>query len=354
MIFSAKNIYFFSVHGMVVMSYPEEKNKARAFAVTWSLLSIGATLGALIPLIQNLHNADTSGVNTGTYVGFLIVMLVGVVISLSLCSPRSVRRNDGSPLENFKQTDFKTEIIGIAKLVKDWRIMMLVPGFFASNFFYSYQFGMNAFYFSLRTRSLNSLIYWLTQVLGTFFLSLILDSSKFDRRKRGIIGTTIVSIFVMTTWAGGAAFQKGFTRQSTPPNVDWTDSNFGGPFVLYFMYGMSDAMYQSLCYWIMGALTNENYLLARYAGLYKGVQSAGAAISFGIDASGVPFINELAANFAMMGFSIPLMFYVVSTIRETNYGLEADVIVPGDVTIVATKPEDIESGEPENQVAVKE
>lgn len=234
-----------SVHGMVTMSYADEKHKARYFAITWSLLSIGATLGGLIPLVQNLHATDTSGVNNGTYAGFIAVMLVGSAISLLMVDPKAVRRKDGTRLEDFRQTDFKHEVIGVFRLIKDWRIMLLLPAFLASNWFYSYQFGMNAFYFSLRTRSLNSLIYWLTQVIGTTGLSVILDNSHIRRRKRGLIGLTIVCVFVMTTWAGGAAFQTTFTRDSAAPAVDWTSSNFGGPFALYFFYGLADSMWQS-------------------------------------------------------------------------------------------------------------
>lgn len=36
----------------------------------------------------------------------------------------------------------------------------------------------------------------------------------------------------------------------------------------------SDACYQALAYWIMSALTNDPFTLARFAGLYKAVQSA--------------------------------------------------------------------------------
>ncbi|KAA8911966.1 hypothetical protein TRICI_003652 [Trichomonascus ciferrii] len=331
-----------TVHGMVTMSYAEEEDKAKFFALTWSLLSIGATLGGLIPLLQNMHHADTSGVNTDTYVGFLIVMLVGVVLSLTLCDAKQVRRKDGRSLEDFRQTDFKTELMGVLKLVTDKKIMMLLPAFFASNFFYSYQFGINAFYFSLRTRSLNSLVYWLTQVLGTTFIGFVLDNRRIGRRKRGLIGLAIVSIFVLATWSGGAVFQTTFTRESTPPNVDWSDPGFGGPFTLYFMYGMADAMWQSWCYWIMGAITNESYRLARYAGFYKGVQSAGCAISFGIDAAGVPFMNELGANFGMMAFSIPLMVYVACQIVETNYGREPEVIIPAHVENAVLKDPEIQ------------
>lgn len=53
-----------------------------------------------------------------------------------------------------------------------------------------------------------------------------------------------------------------------------------------------DACYQALVYWIMSALTNDPFTLARFAGLYKAVQSAGGAGSYGMDAVATPFLNE--------------------------------------------------------------
>lgn len=49
----------------------------------------------------------------------------------------------------------------------------------------------------------------------------------------------------------------------------------------------------------MGALTNSSRKLANFAGFFKGLQSAGAAISFRIDALDTPFMNELAICWAM-------------------------------------------------------
>ena len=45
-----------------------------------------------------------------------------------------------------------------------------------------------------------------------------------------------------------------------------------------------DASYQGLAYYTMSSLTNDPFKLARMAGYYKGIQSAGTAVSFGIDA----------------------------------------------------------------------
>ena len=83
-----------------------------------------------------------------------------------------------------------------------------------------------------------------------------------------------------------------------------------------------DACYQALAYWIMAALTNDPFTLARFAGLYKAVQSAGGAGSFGMDATSTPYLNELLASWIMMLVSFPLAGLVVYTIKETNYDTE--------------------------------
>lgn len=63
---------------------------------------------------------------------------------------------------------------------------------------------------------------------------------------------------------------------------------------------------QAMAYWIMAALTNDPWTLARYAGFYKALQSAGAAGSFGMDAVNTPFLNEILSSWLLMVFSIPL------------------------------------------------
>ena len=72
----------------------------------------------------------------------------------------------------------------------------------------------------------------------------------------------------------------------------------------------------------MAALTNDPFTLARFAGLYKAVQSAGAAGSFGMDATSTPYLNEHLASWIMMLVSFPLAGIVISTIKETNYDVE--------------------------------
>lgn len=62
----------------------------------------------------------------------------------------------------------------------------------------------------------------------------------------------------------------------------------------------------------MGGLSNDSTLLARYAGLYKGVQSAGIAVAFGVDAAGVSPPYPYPMNwFCPEGGRVPILDILV-------------------------------------------
>ena len=54
----------------------------------------------------------------------------------------------------------------------------------------------------------------------------------------------------------------------------------------------------------MGSLSNNSRKLANFAGFYKGIQSAGAAIAYRVDALKTPYINEFAASWGMLAGSL--------------------------------------------------
>jgi hypothetical protein len=66
------------------MSYPLESERAITFAMQWSLLNIGAALGGLITLIQTLKSGNAEAVGTGTYIAFIVIVLVLVRPTLLL------------------------------------------------------------------------------------------------------------------------------------------------------------------------------------------------------------------------------------------------------------------------------
>lgn len=62
-----------------------------------------------------------------------------------------------------------------------------------------------------------------------------------------------------------------------------------------------DAAFQGLAYYTMSAITNEPFKLARMAAYYKGIQSAGAAVSFGMDAVEVHQLQPIALGCTKSG-----------------------------------------------------
>ena len=68
-----------TAQGAVMMSYPPEAQKGRYIAYFWMIFNMGAVIGALIPLGQNLHSTAGS-VTDGTYIAFIVLMFVGFIL----------------------------------------------------------------------------------------------------------------------------------------------------------------------------------------------------------------------------------------------------------------------------------
>lgn len=176
---------------------------------------------------------------------------------------------------------------------------------------------MNAVYFNAVTRALNSTMYWTMQIVGSLAIGLLLDYTGWSRRKRGFVGLIVMALITTGVWIGGFIFQLGFDASYDQPK-HWTDPGFGGPFFLYMMYGLTDAIYQSFLYWTMGAMSNDTSILARYAGFYKALQSAGSAFAFGIDTGKVELRWACLIPWILLMVSFPFIGLVVSKIPDTN------------------------------------
>ena len=190
--------------------------------------------------------------------------------------------------------------------------------------------------FNLRTRSLNSLLYWLAQMIGAVLLGLILDLKYYSRPTRAKIGWVVLFVLGLTIWGGGLKFQLEFTRkevESVPPKIapmDFKEGRYIGPMFLYLFYGGYDSIFQTYVLWTLGALSNNPKKVALYAGFYKGIQSAGAAIAWRLDAIGVPYMNLFASSWALVQGSlviaIPLLwFQITDTTDAIKDGLDAVV-----------------------------
>jgi MFS family permease len=256
-----------AAQGAIMTSYPPTHRKGTYISLFWSVFNMGGVIGGLIPFILNYHRGEAASVNDGTYIGFMAFMAAGAALSLAILPPSKVIRNDGTRCSNIKYSNVRTESIEIFKLFLNWKMLLIVPAAWSSNFFYTYQFNnVNGALFNLRTRGLNNVFYWGAQMLGSVGIGYIMDFSFQSRRMRGFVGISVVAVLGTAIWAGGLANQLRYSRSDTLENLlDFKDSgaDYAGPFVLYFSYGLLDAMFQSMVYWVIGALANDSEILSR-------------------------------------------------------------------------------------------
>lgn len=90
-------------------------------------------------------------------------------------------------------------------------------------------------------------------------------------------------------------------------------------------YGFYDAAWQTCVYWFMGALTNNGRKLANFAGFYKGIQSAGAAVVFALDYHRLPFLNMFASCWALLGASLLIALPLIWLKIPDSVSVETDL-----------------------------
>ena len=204
---------------------------------------------AKIPLGQNIGATGNKSVSDGTYVGFIVLTALGAGLACCLVSAKSVVRLDGSRIILMKNPTWKSEICGLWEVFRsDPYIVLLFPMFFASNWFYTYQFNnVNLAQFNTRTRALNNVLYWLAQIMGAFSFGYALDLKNVRRTLRAKVAWFALFALTMAIWGGGYAFQNTYTREQVNKGldtedisedyekIDWTSSRYPGPVVLYIL-----------------------------------------------------------------------------------------------------------------------
>ncbi|MBA0686027.1 hypothetical protein Goari_013656, partial [Gossypium aridum] len=237
----------------------------------------------------------------------------GTLISLTILSPDRVVKDDGTHCTNIKYSNVTTEAIEILNLFCNWKLRLIIPAAWASNFFYSYQFdNVNGLMFNLRTRGFNYVFYWGAQMIGSVGIGYILDFSFKSRRTRGLVGVGIVAVLGTVIWAGGLANQLTYSFDKPPNRLDFKrcGSDFAGPFVLYFSYGLLDAMFQCLVYWVIGALADTSETLSRAQERQLPGKSAKKKI---------PLLNQLIVNWVLTTLSYPLLAVLIyKAVKDTD------------------------------------
>ena len=245
-------------------------------------------IGSTIPIADNWNSVANKSVNDGTYVGFMVLMVTGGILSWLLVPPNKIVRADGSRVQHTPQRGMLAEMRGLYRtLATDPYILLLFPFFFASNMFYTYQQNAyNLYMFNTRSRAFTALFYWLAQIFSALMFGWFLDLPALRRRHRALAGWALLFTLVNVVWGGGLKAQltgiarppKGVDPAAWNRGMDVYDTDFTWYLLMYLFYGFLDAAWQTYAYWLMGALSNDPHKLAYFAGFYKVPYSSVARI----------------------------------------------------------------------------
>lgn len=335
-----------TAQGALMLAYPTESQKGRFISVFWVIFNLGAVLGSAIQLGLT-YNSTANNLSNGTYAAFVVLTGLGAFVSAALMNPAKVVRDDGTRVLVPSQTTWSKELKGLFVLLKsDPWVVLLFPMFLASNWFYTWQFNdFNGVLFTLRTRSLNNLLYWLSQMVGSLAIGQILDNKRMSRKSRAWLGWAIVFAVMWAVWGGSFDVQKSYTRASVlneSDRIDFTDrSKYVGYCFLYIFSGVLDAIWQNLAYWLIGACSNDLSKLGYLAGFYKSIQSAGAAGAFAMDNDKHPFMTNLAVTWGLCAVGMLFVVPVIALrVKEHTDPLQ-EVTVPGRAEEIAAVDNEI-------------
>ncbi|KAF9457984.1 major facilitator superfamily domain-containing protein [Collybia nuda] len=327
--------FLWVAQGAIMVSYPLPDQKGRAIALFWMIFNLGGGIGSFISFGLNFHS-DSGTVTDGTYGAFMAIMFFGWILCAFASPPHKVLRSDGtyaapppSRVSSSLKTSIKREYRNFFTALTNWKILLLIPAFFTTNFYYSYQQNtVNGATFTLRTRSINGAMYWIARVIGSPIIGFLLDLKVLSRPQRARLGYVFIFITGFVIWGGGLAFQLWEDSTGMKQWLDFSDARtFIGPFWLYFFFGAFDAFWQSYCYWLMGALAGSPQETARFVGLFKTAQAVGGAVAWRINALAYPALVELIINWALLGGALLAAIPTVLSITpSTAPGTETQIV----------------------------
>lgn len=317
---------FWTAQGAMMMCYSTPYNKGNYIGWFWIIFNLGGVLGGLLQFLVNINaTGEAANANAASYFTFVAVMLLGaIVVPFCIVNSEKVVKADGTPVVFEKGTSWVEEIKGAIAASFNKYMLLLFPFFIASNWFYTYQFNfVNGSLFNIRTRGFNSCVYWAMQMVSAWAIGYILDMKSWTRRQRAVGGWLFAFITFVIAWALGAWVQYGFEGgyDKDRPNdnlMDVRDSKRNWAVIfIYCLYGIADAALQAFSYWIMGAIAGSNTALAaRFAGFYKGVQSLGAAVAWGIDLSAAQYRYQFWIGFGLWAAGSVLAYFVARDVKN--------------------------------------
>ncbi|KUJ17650.1 DUF895 domain membrane protein [Mollisia scopiformis] len=301
---------YFGARGVAIATgYPEQHKRGRYVATWFTFRNFGNIVGGAVALGIN-HRANHQGkVGYQTYLGFIAIQCLGFFLGLLLSNPEKVQRDDGTQIQAPRGIAWRAEAKEMWRLARSKSIVLLIPLFWYFGWMQAYPGTYLATYFTVRSRALAS---FLSAVVGTFATWLagsLVDLPWTKKRQTRAIATYIlIAALNSATWIWAVIIQDEYRH--TKPSLDWSDQRaFSRGFGVYMLERISLGMVENFIYWCISNLSDSPGDQIRYSSLLRGIETAGVAVGFGVQAVPTALIATASINFGFWFFALPFGYY---------------------------------------------
>ncbi|KAJ5125710.1 Major facilitator superfamily domain general substrate transporter [Penicillium atrosanguineum] len=301
--------FFWSVEGAIATGYPEQHKRGRYIATWFTFRNFGNIIGGAVSLGIN-HNANHRGqVGWQTYSAFIAIQCLGLVFGFFLSNPEKVQRDDHTKLEAPRGIHWREEATAMWRLARSRSILLLVPLFWYFGWIQAYPGTYLETYFTVRARALGSFMSAVVGTIATWLGGSLVDLPWHKSRKARAVATFIlIALLNSATWIWAVIIQDEYRR--TKPVLDWSDhSAFGRGFGLYLFERISLGLVENYIYWCIGNLSDSPGDQIRYSSLLRGIETAGVAVGFGVQAVPTALIVTASINLALWFLALPFSYY---------------------------------------------
>lgn len=209
-------------------------------SLKFSFQNLGASIGGIVSLALNVERAYRGSISNATYIVLVTIMCLGIPFALAMPTAPKVQRTDGRKVVLTKAPSLAKEFRVLGVLLKNPTVIALMPLMLYAQWFLSYQWQFNYAYFTVRSRALNSLLFYLGGFIASMSLGQFLDWTRLKRPTRARIGFWVVLITSGSSWIIGQAVQAHYSR--TKPTLDWAEPSFGLGCFVFLLWGISDPL----------------------------------------------------------------------------------------------------------------
>ncbi|KAJ5535210.1 hypothetical protein N7527_001464 [Penicillium freii] len=275
--------------------------------------NLGQLVGGAINLSKNYEKGVSGGVTPDTYVAFLIIECLALPFALLITPFERVVRSDGTKIVTAETLSTKMEIKRIAKTMTS-KLLMCSALWALWSFFYSGTWNTYlATYFTVRARTLSSLISPFFCIIGCFGLGFILDMKGLSQRRRAQIGLYTVVILNVGVYIWSIIMQVKFNHNK-PGAIDWDDGLYPSSFLPYFFVQTTGPLSQSYMYWLLSSFATDAQENIRNGAAFRCIEAVGQAIAYGMNTQTTnnPLVG-FCVTFALLGASLLPMIMLVNT-----------------------------------------